>query len=154
MNRPLLELALPLPAGTLHDWWLAVCAAAGGTIQRTLQPTVLYRQHSSNVIGVEHRHVFLRDLALHPVSYTKKTFRSFDMGVVQARALKDRLRSRPVVDHHVLRRIERYCDAFAGGTMTGRLQALKASRPRPRRATSKIILRALAALYPFAIKHL
>ena len=154
MNRPLLELALPLPAGTLHDWWLAVCAAAGGTIQRTLEPTVLYRQHSSNVVGVEHRHVFLRELALHPVSYTNKTFRSFDTGVVQARALRDRLRSRPVIDHDVLRRVERYCDAFSdGGSMMGRLRALRASHPRPRRTTSKIILRALAAIYPFAKKH-
>jgi len=154
MNRPLLELALPVPAGTMHDWWLAACAAAAGTIQRAARPTVLYRQHSSNVIGVEHRHVFLRDLARHPVSYTAKTFRSFNSGVEQARELRDRIRSRSGIDHDVVRRVERYCDAFAGGTMTGRLRALKASRPRPRRATSKIILRALAAIYPFANKHL
>jgi glycosyltransferase involved in cell wall biosynthesis len=155
MNRQLLELALPLPPGTLHDWWLAACAAAGGTIQRTLQPTVLYRQHSSNVVGVEHRHLFLWDLARHPVDYTTKTFRSFDTGVAQARELRDRIRSRPGIDHDTVRRVERYCHAFAdGGSMMGRLHALKASRPLPRRATSKIILRALAALYPFATKHL
>jgi rhamnosyltransferase len=155
MNRPLLELALPIPDGTLHDWWLAACAAAAGTIQRAAHPTVLYRQHSSNVIGVEHRHVFLRDLARHPVAYTAKTFRSFNSGVEQARELRDRIRSRPGIDHDVVRRVERYCDAFAdGGSMMGRLRALKASRPRPRRATSKIILRALAAIYPFASKHL
>jgi glycosyltransferase involved in cell wall biosynthesis len=155
MNRPLLELALPLPAGTLHDWWLAACAAAGGTIQRAPHPTVLYRQHSSNVVGVEHRHVFLRDLALHPVAYTARTFRSFDTGVAQARELRDRIRSRPGIDHGVVRRVERYCDAFAeGGSMMGRLRALRASRPRPRRTTSKLILRALAAAYPFASKHL
>lgn len=152
MNRQLLELALPLPAGTMHDWWLAACAAAGGTIQRAPHPTVLYRQHSSNVIGVEHRHLFLWDLALHPVSYTENTFRSFHMGVTQARALRDRLRLRRTIDHDVVRRVERYCDAFAGGTITGRLRALKASRPRPRRAASKIILLALAAIYPFARK--
>ncbi len=155
MNRPLLELALPIPSGTLHDWWLAACAAAAGTIQRAPHPTVLYRQHSSNVIGVEHRHVFLRDLALHPVAYTAKTFRSFDSGVAQARELRDRMRSRPGIDRDVVRRVERYCDAFAdSGSMMGRLHALKTSRPRPRRATSKIILRALAAIYPFASKHL
>lgn len=155
MNRPLLELALPVPAGTMHDWWLAACAAAAGTIQRAARPTVLYRQHSSNVIGVEHRHEFLRDLARHPVSYTAKTFRSFNSGVEQARELRDRIRSRSGIDHDVVRRVERYCDAFAeGGSMLGRLRALRASRPRPRRTTSKIILRALAAIYPFANKHL
>jgi hypothetical protein len=155
MNRPLLELALPLPPGTLHDWWLAVCAAAGGTIQRAPRPTVLYRQHSSNVVGVEHRHLFLRDLVRHPISYTAKTFRSFDSGVQQARELRDRLRSRPAIDANVVRRVARYCDAFADdSSLLERLRALGDSRPRPRRATSKIILRALAATYPFASKHL
>jgi rhamnosyltransferase len=153
MNRPLLELALPLPAGVMHDWWLAACAAAGGRIQRTAHPTVLYRQHPANVVGVEHRHLFLRDLARHPVSYTTKTFRSFDTGVVQARQLRDRLRSRGI-DPAVVTRVDQYCQAFEDGSITGRLAALKASKPRPRRTTSKIILRALAAIYPFASKHL
>lgn len=153
INRPLLELALPLPTGAMHDWWLAACAACGGTIQRTVHPTVLYRQHSSNVVGVEHRHLFLRDLVRHPITYTTKTFRSFDTGVAQARELRDRLRSRQI-DHDVIRRVERYCEAFDdSGSIMERLRALKASTPRPRRTTSKLILRALAAIYPFASKH-
>ena len=155
INRPLLEFALPLPPGTLHDWWLAACAAAVGTIQRTARPTVLYRQHSTNVVGVEHRHVFLRELARHPVSFTAKSFRSFNIGVEQARHLRDRLQSRPATDQDVVRRVERYCDAFGDdGSVIDRLRALNKSRPRPQRATSRIILRALAATYPFANKLL
>ena len=154
VNRSLLDLALPLPADTMHDWWLAACAAAGGTIQRTVQPTVLYRQHSSNVVGVEHRHLFLRHLARHPLSYTADALRTFAVGVKQARELRERIRSTPTIDRDVVRRVERYCDAFADNTsVVQRLKALTASRPRPRRTTSKIILRALAAIYPFAIKH-
>jgi glycosyltransferase involved in cell wall biosynthesis len=153
INRPLLEFALPLPPGTLHDWWLAACAAAAGTIQRTACPTVLYRQHSTNVVGVEHRHVFLRELARHPISFTAKAFRSFDVGVEQARQLRDRLRSRPATDQNVVRRVERYSDAFDGdGSVIDRLRALNESRPKPQRTTSKIILRALAATYPFTRK--
>jgi glycosyltransferase involved in cell wall biosynthesis len=155
INRPLLELAFPLPPGTLHDWWLAACAAASGRIQRTAGATVLYRQHSKNVIGVEHRHSFLRELLLHPIAFTTKAFRIFNVGVEQARQLRDRLRSRSGIDQDVLRRVENYCDAFAGdGSVIDRLRALSESRPKPQRTTSKIILRALAATYPFANKHL
>jgi rhamnosyltransferase len=155
INRPLLELALPLPPGTLHDWWLAVCAAATGSIQRTARPTVLYRQHSTNVVGVEHRHSFLRELLLHPIAFTAKAFRSFNLGVEQARQLGDRLRSRSGIDQDVVRRVESYCDAFGDDrSVIGRLRALKESRPRPQRTTSKFILRALAATYPFAHKQL
>jgi glycosyltransferase involved in cell wall biosynthesis len=155
INRPLLELALPLPPGTLHDWWLAACAAASGAIEITARPTVLYRQHSTNVVGVEHRHLFLRELARHPIEFTAKAFRSFNVGVAQARQLRDRLRSRPGIDNDVTRRVERYCDAFGDdGNVIDRLRGLNESRPKPQRTTSKIILQALAATYPFANKHL
>lgn len=53
LNRPLVELALPIPGEAyMHDWWLALVAAAAGKIIYLEQPTVFYRQHSSNVIGV------------------------------------------------------------------------------------------------------
>ena len=52
INRALLELATPIPTGiTLHDWWLAICAAACGRIGYIDQPLVQYRQHSRNQIG-------------------------------------------------------------------------------------------------------
>ena len=52
INRPLLEAALPLPeAAILHDWWLALAAAALGKIIFIARPTVLYRQHDLNLVG-------------------------------------------------------------------------------------------------------
>ncbi len=52
VNRPLLGLALPVPAeAVLHDWWLALCAAACGRLEFDPVPTVLYRQHGTNLIG-------------------------------------------------------------------------------------------------------
>jgi len=52
MNRPLVEVALPIPAGAMmHDWWLALVAAAVGKIVYIDRPMVLYRQHASNMIG-------------------------------------------------------------------------------------------------------
>jgi glycosyltransferase involved in cell wall biosynthesis len=52
INRHLLELATPIPDEILlHDWWLAICAAACGRIDYIDEPLVKYRQHSRNQIG-------------------------------------------------------------------------------------------------------
>ena len=50
INRPLLELALPMPdIGIIYDHWLALCAAAAGSMQCVPQPLLKYRRHSGNV---------------------------------------------------------------------------------------------------------
>lgn len=56
MNRPLAELAKTMPEEAfMHDWWIALMAAAFGAGAYLLEATVLYRQHGSNVVGaVEH----------------------------------------------------------------------------------------------------
>lgn len=52
MNRPLAELCTPIPAGAvMHDHWCSLCAAAFGKILYLDEPTLLYRQHSRNLIG-------------------------------------------------------------------------------------------------------
>lgn len=53
VNRALLEAALPFPPGAvMHDWWLALVAAATGKILfQAAKPTVLYRQHEANLVG-------------------------------------------------------------------------------------------------------
>lgn len=54
VNRPLVDLALPIPAeAMMHDWWLALVAAAFGHIGHITEPTALYRQHGSNDIGAK-----------------------------------------------------------------------------------------------------
>jgi glycosyltransferase involved in cell wall biosynthesis len=53
VNRALLELALPIPDEcVMYDWWLALCAAAGGRLDFDPEATLLYRQHESNTVGV------------------------------------------------------------------------------------------------------
>ncbi len=52
LNRALVRKAAPIPAeAVLHDWWIALAAAAFGRIERLDEPTVLYRQHGCNQIG-------------------------------------------------------------------------------------------------------
>lgn len=52
-RKSLLQLAQPLPTSTLHDTWLGLMAAATGKVQLVDRPTIQYRQHGSNVVGVK-----------------------------------------------------------------------------------------------------
>ena len=52
INRPLLELGFPVPeSAVMHDWWLALVAAAFGKIEVLPEATMLYRQHARNTVG-------------------------------------------------------------------------------------------------------
>jgi glycosyltransferase involved in cell wall biosynthesis len=52
-NTALLELALPLPdPPVMHDAWLALLAAAAGTLVGVPDPLIRYRLHSTNVAGL------------------------------------------------------------------------------------------------------
>ncbi|MCX7384969.1 MAG: glycosyl transferase [Alphaproteobacteria bacterium] len=43
------------PPGSVHDWWCyLVVTAAGGVLVADDTPTVLYRQHGTNMIGAHH----------------------------------------------------------------------------------------------------
>jgi rhamnosyltransferase len=55
-DRALLRAALPFPYGIhMHDWWLALCAAAFGGIHFVPVPTVTYRLHGGNQAGAAGR---------------------------------------------------------------------------------------------------
>ena len=52
INNPLKEKITVLPEhARVHDWWVALIASAFGKIIFVDEKTMLYRQHSSNVIG-------------------------------------------------------------------------------------------------------
>ncbi len=52
INRSLAEKIKVLPDhARVHDWWIALIAAAFGKIVFVNEQTMLYRQHGSNVIG-------------------------------------------------------------------------------------------------------
>ena len=54
MNRALVKNALPIAKGAvMHDWWIALVAAAKGKIISMSTPTVLYRQHLHNTVGAK-----------------------------------------------------------------------------------------------------
>ena len=56
LNRALAELAchhLPKDNILMHDWWLALIAAALGTTGYLSEATIDYRQHGNNVVGAK-----------------------------------------------------------------------------------------------------
>lgn len=52
IRRELRDLALPVPAGWIHDEWLAIVASALGRLTLVDRPLIDYRQHGANEIGV------------------------------------------------------------------------------------------------------
>jgi glycosyltransferase involved in cell wall biosynthesis len=54
INQKLRELTTPVPPeAIMHDYWLALTAAAFGTIAYLNVPTILYRQHGANYAGAK-----------------------------------------------------------------------------------------------------
>jgi len=54
MNRSLVQLAVPIPPESImHDWWLGLVASAFGRTGHIIEPSVLYRQHQKNLLGLK-----------------------------------------------------------------------------------------------------
>jgi glycosyltransferase involved in cell wall biosynthesis len=54
INQALAEKSLPVPStAIMHDWWLAMTAAAFGELVFLDQPLIHYRQHQNNTIGAK-----------------------------------------------------------------------------------------------------
>lgn len=108
LNRALLELALPIPPqAIMHDWWLALCAAAAGRIGFVEDPLVRYRQHGANQIGAGGSGAPLNVLDPQARRRFARSWSAVAQAVVQARALDERLRGRggaPAEDLDLVRR--------------------------------------------------
>jgi glycosyltransferase involved in cell wall biosynthesis len=84
INKPLLQLAAPIPKDAImHDWWLGLVASAFGKIDFLSKPTILYRQHGKNEIGAKNH----RGMAIY-LSYTKKVFQQIDRQELRHRLLR------------------------------------------------------------------
>ena len=86
MRRSLLEAALPIPDGWVHDEWLATIASAIGRVDFLDEPLIDYRQHANNQIGAR------------KLSWRDKVVKAFDKPgdyytgqLIRATALLDRL---------------------------------------------------------------
>jgi glycosyltransferase involved in cell wall biosynthesis len=55
IRRQVLNHALPVPAGWIHDEWLAIVAASRGAVDVLDRDTIDYRQHGGNQVGAARR---------------------------------------------------------------------------------------------------
>lgn len=94
-SRGLLEIALPVaPDAVMHDWWLALCAAAGGRIAFDPTAHVQYRQHAANQVGAKGYRASLLRLLGRTLSTRRHSPDELLATVDQAAALASRLRER------------------------------------------------------------
>ena len=93
VNRKLLQLALPFPKEVImHDWWLALCAAAMGKIEFINQPLIKYRQHEHNKVGAKSLLRMLNPLKNNYYHFWHQGQERLQRGITQAVALAERIR--------------------------------------------------------------
>ena len=113
LNRPLLEAALPIPtAAVMHDWWLALCAAAVGRIGYLPEPVALYRQHADNTVGVHRFWDMVRPLSPYWQLRWKNAGAELTRSIRQAAALDRHLTSRAPHSAHQYQVVADYCHLF------------------------------------------
>jgi GT2 family glycosyltransferase len=114
MNRPLLEMALPVPTVALmHDWWFALCAAAHGTIQFLPQATMAYRRHATNTVTVRGYWRTVNPLKTDWRHLWETGTRDHRRTVLQAQALLSRLQERALGSEGARLLVSRYLELYA-----------------------------------------
>lgn len=147
LNRALLEVALPVPADSPHDWWLGLCAAATGTVISMNEPTVRYRQHASNAVGARARREFVGRMVRHPLAFVSDSLSAFGIGVDQSRYLARRMAERGL-SAKGQQRAQQYSQAFGSRSLLSRIKSLRDSGAKPRRAFGRLSLYVIVAIYP------
>jgi len=122
INDSLLKLAVPLPDGVvMHDWWLALCAAACGQIGYLPNSTLRYRQHESNQIGAQRILAMMNPSSPRTRRWWKEGGRRLFKSIEQAGLLSERIVSREVpCSGETLSLLQRY----AACAREGRLRRL------------------------------
>lgn len=84
-NQILAEMALSSFADSIamHDWWLALIASSFGKIVFIDRPTILYRQHSHNVVGATN--VRSIRFVLNRLLESNRVKQTFEMSFQQAK---------------------------------------------------------------------
>ncbi|MHA7847604.1 glycosyltransferase family 2 protein [Serratia sp. D1N4] len=91
INRKLIDIALPIPKEALmHDWWFVLIAKSLGVLDVIPDATILYRQHSNNVIGAKKVKLVSKLLNIrNVVNNYGKTLESKKKQAVKLLTLKD-----------------------------------------------------------------
>jgi rhamnosyltransferase len=119
----------------MHDWWLALCAAAMGEVLHLPEATVLYRQHGRNALGSRGWRVVRRETLRRPLVWWRRSSTLFARAVHQGCELARRVerQSRETgVSHPSLATLQEFRAAFLGvGGPLGRLRVVRRHGIRP-----------------------
>lgn len=129
VNRSLLRASLPFPEVVMHDWWLALCAAAMGEVLHLPEATVLYRQHGLNALGSQGWREIRRETLRRPFAWWRRSSTLFAQVVHQGCELARRVERQSrdtAVSYPSLVPLREFRAAF-GGT-AGPLSRLRAVR--------------------------
>ncbi len=106
-RRSLLDAALPFPDYYWHDEWLGLIAAATGNVVKLPAPTIKYRQHGKNLVGVK-KLTSIESLKRLKWSMNEPRSRHFAADRVDLRsALAERLELLPVVADDVVHQCQK-----------------------------------------------
>jgi rhamnosyltransferase len=98
VNGALRKLADSIPPdAVLHDWWCACVAAAFGRIVSVREPTILYRQHGTNVVGAREWGISIGSLpraVARALENTSTVRRGIERTAAQSRAFLTRYEHR------------------------------------------------------------
>jgi hypothetical protein len=122
INRDLARASLPLPDDAMmHDWWIALVAAALGKVVYLSRATIDYRQHDSNASGSAVRRKPLYDGLLRVLTRPDHFDKLMEGRFKQCRALEAHLSRFPPTPE------SRRLGAFLDGARRGRLGAARAA---------------------------
>lgn len=94
VNRPLLQLALPIPSHAyIHDWWLALLAESCGRLVYLPEASIRYRQHEANTVGVRRVGLYERVQRFWELWGDPSAQRMYERSYAQAQALLTRAAS-------------------------------------------------------------
>lgn len=111
INKPLKNLIEKIPQTALiHDWWITLVACLFAKIAYISEPTILYRQHNNNVMGLGKKSKIKKLLANPFISFKqlKKKEISFQ---IQARQLLDIYKEK-IKDKKTISILENYSNLY------------------------------------------
>ena len=111
LNRPLKELALPVPSeAIIHDWWFSLVCSVYGKVSFVNDKTVLYRQHGKNEVGAQDYRLSTRFRRLwkSPRSFYARATKMAGLARAQSRALLTHIESKDVPASTLLTPLRRY----------------------------------------------
>jgi len=149
INQPLMEVALPIPEKALmHDWWLALCAAAFGRLEYCPKPLVKYRQHGNNAIGAKNIRQLINPLKNNWPSHWSRGCKNLAGSISQAKALAERIKERHP-ENPQLKLVEEYASLMSVSPLK-RLKILKKSGIHMQSLLRHLVM---IARLPFSCKH-